>query len=313
MKIKVSCLEPNPFRKIDKYPFDKDKLKALEISIRETTFWDNILVRPHPTKKGKYQIGYGHHRLKTLNKLEIKDVDIPVRKLDDATMIQIMANENLDAWGMNPAVINETVITVKEFLDKELAKYNTYKELEKASFGNKQRFVDKYNFDKLKKHGVGADTIKKFLGDNWLDWMIDSALSTLKAHKEKKVDRKAVEVMPKLEHANKFKTAVQKHKIPVKSQKGLARQIVKDEIPSREIDNKVAEFAGVKKPKPTKTPKKIPWLDDKVSALVAYMVDVTRELNAVKKHLGNVQSERTLNAFKTEGITLQYLLNEIFP
>ena len=46
MKIEVKNLEPNPYRNIKKYPFDKEKLKALKTSITETSFWDNILARP---------------------------------------------------------------------------------------------------------------------------------------------------------------------------------------------------------------------------------------------------------------------------
>ena len=119
MKIKVKDLRPNPFRKIKTYPIDRDKIKALKISINETTFWDNIVARKN---NGKFEIAYGHHRLITLQELGIKEVNIPVRGFDDAMMIRIMANENLDEWKNRPAVINETVLTAKEFLDAELAK-----------------------------------------------------------------------------------------------------------------------------------------------------------------------------------------------
>lgn len=45
-----------------------------------------------------------------------------------SSMVQIMAEENLD-WSTSPAVINETVLAAKEFLDAELAKYETIKKL----------------------------------------------------------------------------------------------------------------------------------------------------------------------------------------
>jgi len=36
--------------------------------------------------------------------------------LDDRTMIKIMANENMENWETNTSVINETILTVYEFL-----------------------------------------------------------------------------------------------------------------------------------------------------------------------------------------------------
>ena len=45
MKIKVKNLLPNPFRNIDAYPIDQEKIRQLRNSIKETGFWDNILGR----------------------------------------------------------------------------------------------------------------------------------------------------------------------------------------------------------------------------------------------------------------------------
>lgn len=56
---------------------------------------------------------------------------------------------------MSPAVINETVAVAKEYLDGELAKFNSFKELERASQEILRRLFDKFNFDKIKKEGVG--------------------------------------------------------------------------------------------------------------------------------------------------------------
>lgn len=75
-------------------------------SIEETSFWDNLLARP--AGKG-YEIAYGHHRLVALQEAGIKEVDIPVRKIDDGMMIRIMANENRDSYKANRAVTIETV------------------------------------------------------------------------------------------------------------------------------------------------------------------------------------------------------------
>jgi ParB-like chromosome segregation protein Spo0J len=67
----------------------------LVASIGQTGFWDNILARK---KDDQIQIAYGHHRLAALRQcMKPNDtVDIPVKPLDDATMLKIMANENMD-------------------------------------------------------------------------------------------------------------------------------------------------------------------------------------------------------------------------
>jgi hypothetical protein len=49
-----------------------------------------------------------------------------MRNLDDATMIKIMANENLEDWRLNTSVILETVRVTRNFLDAELAKYESW-------------------------------------------------------------------------------------------------------------------------------------------------------------------------------------------
>ena len=169
MKIQVSKLEANPYRKISKYKYDKKKLKALRISIKETTFWDNILVRPHPTKKGFYQIAYGHHRWKVLLNLKQKYIDVPVRKLTNAYMLKIMANENLEQWKLTPSIANETIEQARNFLTDILNKYKTWNDIRMVeedrailNVNNGQTFAA---IKKAKK--VGHDTIKHFLGDNW--------------------------------------------------------------------------------------------------------------------------------------------------
>lgn len=206
MKIKVSDLEPNPFRNIGKYPISRAKIDSLKTSIELTTFWDNILARPRPTHKGKYQIAYGHHRLVALKELKTRKVDIAVRDLDDFTMLQIMANENLDEWGARPEVLNETVLAAKKFLDGEIAKYKKWDEA-RVNKNINTIFGNAGNFGVAKKEGVGQTTLLKFLGGNFKQWMIQSALETFRDDKAGIIDRDAVEQFPKLEQSRVFKLA----------------------------------------------------------------------------------------------------------
>jgi ParB-like chromosome segregation protein Spo0J len=65
-KVRLVDLKPNPYRDIGVYPFKREKIDVLKLSIDDTGFWDNILARDH---NGQIQIAYGHHRLKALQEL----------------------------------------------------------------------------------------------------------------------------------------------------------------------------------------------------------------------------------------------------
>ena len=134
MKIKIKDLRPNPFRDMKNYPINEQKVESLVNSINQTGFWDNILARK---ENGQIQIAYGHHRLLALRKVMkgTDEVDIPIKSLDDANMLKIMANENMDEWKTNPAVIDETVKAAKKFLEEhpeELEKLGCSMEQAKA-------------------------------------------------------------------------------------------------------------------------------------------------------------------------------------
>ncbi len=240
MNVDVEKIDTNPYRNIGKYPINREKVEALKTSIGQTGFWDNILIRPNGNR---FQLAYGHHRLVAIKELGIENVDVPVRDLDDATMLRIMANENMDEWRASPAVINETVFAAKKFIDSELAKYETREAIPANSFIS-QIASDAYSFANLKKQGAGQTTILAFLGGNWKQWMIQEALETLKLDKEKRIDRKAVEVIKSVEAAKHFKSAVKELDIPIDEQYDIACQIVEEGRDSkREIGAAVRQIA----------------------------------------------------------------------
>lgn len=222
MKIKVKDLLPNPYRKMEKYPVDRHKVAALENSISQTSFWDNLVARP-AEKNGKYELAYGHHRWIALQNLGVKKIEIPVRDLDDGTMIQIMANENLDQWKMTPAVINETVRVAKEYLDGELAKYDSWGELKSAGSHliNLLNVKRPQEFAPLRKKGVGQTTLLKFLGKNWKQWQIQQALDNITSDD---IDREAIEQTKTGSEAEDYKRALRNAKVPLEKQKEVIRK-----------------------------------------------------------------------------------------
>ena len=203
MKVEIKDLKPNPYRDMNHYPIDETKVQALVDSIKQTGFWDNVLARK---QNGKIQIAYGHHRLMALQKTmkPNDEIDIPVKTLDDATMIKIMANENMDEWKTSPGVIDETVRTVKKFLSEHPEERK-----------------------KILPHGkesiVGSPMISAFLG--WPIHRVNYALERLGLIDEGVVEPEAVRNLPTERAARDFVKAVKQFKPTPTQQKQAATRI----------------------------------------------------------------------------------------
>lgn len=70
-------------------------IDALAESIRESGQQVPILVRPHPDAKDRYQIAFGHRRVRAARRLGIK-VRAVVRDLTDQELVVAQGKENLD-------------------------------------------------------------------------------------------------------------------------------------------------------------------------------------------------------------------------
>ena len=82
----------------------------------------------------------------------------------------------------NLAIMNETILAVKEYLDGQLAKYKTWDEAQGDKFitlicGHQGGFTE------LKKEGAGRKAILSFLGPEWKRSIVQIALSILKTPK----------------------------------------------------------------------------------------------------------------------------------
>jgi hypothetical protein len=106
-------------------------------------------------------------------------------------MLTVMAEENLN-WSTSPAVMTQTIRTAKEFLDAELAKYNTWEEIRSEDFFRTIGISNGQAFAKLKGTGVGRATLIKFLGKNWTDYKVESALSIIR---DKAINQEAIKII----------------------------------------------------------------------------------------------------------------------
>ena len=302
MKIKIVDLEPNPFRKIEKYQINREKVEALKISIMEKGFWGSLPVREH---NGKYELACGHHRWIALKELGIVYVEVTVHNdYTDGKMIQIMAEENLD-WSTSPAVTTQTVQTAKEYLDTELAKMDTLSDLDLIFLSG---LKTENEFASLKKRGVGRETILKFLGGNWKQWMIQEALVFIKDF-DTYLDKDAVETIPTMFQARTFRQNVKTYKTPKKKQKVLAKKIAKEGIGKRDIPKLVRDNSNEsqdegKKDKQLEQIKKlIENIDSQSRSLFNSIINLRRymkqmkieEIRGVKVWLAGSSAKRLLN------------------
>jgi hypothetical protein len=211
---------------MDKYPILRNKVDALKASINQTSFWDNVLARPAPGQPGKVEIAYGHHRLTAVRELEIKEVDLIVKDLDDSTMLKIMANENLDDWKMSVSVVNETVSAAKDFIEKTVKLAKSGQVRKNSELDSFCSLYSEKELNLINNGHISASNIVRFLGTNWQEHVISQALSVINGAKEKVIDREAVEVFQEQRHAKVFTEEVRNKKIPFEKQKEFAAKIV---------------------------------------------------------------------------------------
>lgn len=200
MKVKVKDLKPNPFRDVNNYPMNEEKVRMLAESIKQTGFWDNILARK---QNGGFQIAYGHHRLAAVREVfkPTDEVDIPVKELSDALMIKIMANENMDDWKATPQVIDETVRVTKRFLEEHP------EEVKKVTPTGATPGI------------IGGVTICKFLG--WNKTRVRYSLERLGLIEDGIIDETAIKELDTDGAARNFVDVVEKYNIPKHKQKAV--------------------------------------------------------------------------------------------
>jgi hypothetical protein len=197
MKIAISDLRPNPFRRLDRYPVSREKIEALKASIKDTGFWDNLLCRAAPDGRG-YQLGYGHSRHETLKELAKTDpafkfIDIPVRDLSDEAMLKMMAQENRLEWAGSATIEQETVRTTVEAFAKgkiKLANVNR-----KQGTGGSLRYAPHFRGGEAisgrLEIAYSAETVAEFLG--FPTARVEAALSALAAVETGAVDKDDLE------------------------------------------------------------------------------------------------------------------------
>jgi len=165
MLIQIKDIRPNPYRNIDVYPILRPKIDTLVASYEKTEYWDNILGRLN--EKGEFEQAYGHHRWVALKEHYGEDhkVEVIVKKLSDAEMIQIMASENMEQWGTSAIVEIETIeAVVKAFAAGKIMLASPHKSCSVSELRYAPSFILGNEPPDKSVRSYNAQTVADFLG-----------------------------------------------------------------------------------------------------------------------------------------------------
>ena len=98
-----------PEQQIRRY-FDPDKMAQLTASVKEHGVLENLLVRPHPKRKGFYQLVAGERRYRAAKEAKLTEVPVMVKDLTDEEALAISLVENLQRDDLNPVEETEGIL-----------------------------------------------------------------------------------------------------------------------------------------------------------------------------------------------------------
>jgi len=151
-----------------------------------------------------------------------------VKELNDATMIKIMANENMETWTALPRVIDETVRVTKQFLEEH---------------PEEKRLCPHGRTDQP----VGKQIIAEFL--NWNESRVSFSLERLKMINDDTIDKEVIDSFPTERAARNFISNVKEFDIPKEKQKAVADRYKETGSGERAMRNAVIEEVIIPKKK----------------------------------------------------------------
>jgi ParB/RepB/Spo0J family partition protein len=101
VRLPVDRLDPLPGNREFGSGMDEKSLRELAESIRAHGIQQDLLVRPHPTKKDRYEIFAGVRRWTAAKQLKLTEVPCKVREVNDAQARELRLIENLQREGVH--------------------------------------------------------------------------------------------------------------------------------------------------------------------------------------------------------------------
>ncbi len=111
-KLPVASVVPNPLQ--PRKEFSEEELSELSGSIRDNGLLQPLVVRPSPTREGRYELVAGERRLRSVQRLGWEEVPVVVREVDDEALLVLALVENLQREALSPVEEAEGYRTLGE-------------------------------------------------------------------------------------------------------------------------------------------------------------------------------------------------------
>ncbi|SEO10157.1 chromosome partitioning protein, ParB family [Salinihabitans flavidus] len=98
--IPIERINPNPDQ--PRRSFTEQQLQELAGSIREKGIIQPLIVRPHPSRAGEFEIVAGERRWRAAQMAKLHELPVLVREFDDTEVLEIAIIENVQRADLNP-------------------------------------------------------------------------------------------------------------------------------------------------------------------------------------------------------------------
>ena len=98
--VPIEAITPNPDQ--PRRHFEAEAIEALAQSLRTRGVLQPILVRPHPSRSGAYEIVAGERRWRAAQKARLHEVPVIIRDMDDSGALEVALVENIQRENLNP-------------------------------------------------------------------------------------------------------------------------------------------------------------------------------------------------------------------
>ena len=258
MKIAISNIDHNPHRDMKRNPLDKAQVKTIVESINRNNWGENVIVRKHPTQKGRYQLAYGHHRLAALKNLGVEQAEFIVKDVDDWAMYTWMVDENESQREVSPALIFENIEAGINFLEPIVRECETAEEFNSSvPRGTDGITPDSYaqvRNSLLSGEGLGVSFLSSTLPNgsstrrNNVQAVVDSHYAKTKSQaKQRRADAKKAEAEAKWMAAEAAKSAAEAKKARAEAEK-LDAQSAELESQAKSLNSIMAQKLLLKMP-----------------------------------------------------------------
>lgn len=111
--IPVEQIIPNPDQ--PRRAFEPEALAELAASIRNRGILQPLIVRPHPSEQGLYQIVAGERRWRASQIAQLHELPVIVRELNDTEVLEVALIENIQRANLNPI---EEAASFRQLMDR---------------------------------------------------------------------------------------------------------------------------------------------------------------------------------------------------